>query len=259
MLTFDASIVGVGCEALWAELALGHVVLDDAGSPVGTGQSLAGVPALELDAGHVRRAPLVLEADADFGAAALVADADGGVVLDVALLARRARGPGARVLAGAGHAGLADRALRVSGAPAHRPRGAGQLAEGVDDQLGLALAAGLMVGGHALLVGLADGGVAAGGGAPARFAVQVGGAVAVGLAAAVGGAGGGLGLAPQVEPAADVGLARVALGALAAGEVVDDAAEGVLAAGGAEGARVDALAGFAELVQRTVRVDSARN
>ena len=54
-------------------------------------------------------------------------------------------------------------------------------------------------------------------------------------------------------------MAGVALGAFAAWEVVDHPAEGVLAAGGAEGAGVDALAGFAKLVQRAVGVDRARH
>lgn len=56
-----------------------------------------------------------------------------------------------------------------------------------------------------------------------------------------------------------MGLAGVALWALAAREVVDHPAEGVLAAGGAEGAWVDALAGFAQLVDRAVGVDRAGN
>ena len=52
-------------------------------------------------------------------------------------------------------------------------------------------------------------------------------------------------------------MAGVALGAFAAWEVVDHPAEGVLAAGGSEGARVDALAGLAKLVERAVRVHRA--
>lgn len=198
-LTFDASIVGVCLEPSRAELALSHVVLDDTGRPVGAGQSLAGVFALEVDARHVGRATLVLETNADLGAAALVTHADWGVVVHVALLAWGAGGPGAGVLAGAGDAGLGDGAVRVPGAPSHQPGRAGQLAEGVDDQLGLALAAGLVAGRHALLVALADGGVAARAGAPAGLAVEVVWAVPAGLAAAVwAGAGAGLGLAPEV-------------------------------------------------------------
>ena len=113
LLTFDASVVGVGLEPSRAELALGQVVLNQAGGPVGARQTLAGVSALELDAGHVRGAPLILEADADFGAAGLVALANGSMVCHPAFLSWRAGRGSARVLAGARDASLADGAFRA--------------------------------------------------------------------------------------------------------------------------------------------------
>ena len=116
-----------------------------------------------------------------------------------------------------------------------------------------------MVGSHALLVVLADGSVSAGAGAAPGVAVEVGGAVQVGLAGARGGRSWrhDRTLASEVQAAPHVRLSGVAFRALAPWEVVDHPAEGVLAAGGSEGARVDALAGLAKLVERTVRVHRA--
>ena len=115
--TFDASVVGVSLEPCWAELADCLMVLDHAGGAVPAGDAVAGVHTLELLAGHVGRAAGVLQADADFRGAGLVADAERDVIGHGALLSSWAGGGGARGLAGPGHAGLGHRALLVGFAP----------------------------------------------------------------------------------------------------------------------------------------------
>ena len=64
-------------------------------------------------------------------------------------------------------------------------------------------------------------------------------------------------LASVLGPAGDGGVADVALGAVAADLVVDDGAEGVAAAGAAQGAGILADAANARLVVGTIRVGVA--
>ena len=127
-----------------------------AGRIVRTLLPLARVHTLEVLACQVLRAALVSQADRHRGAAAVCADAVGPVVLHLAFLAGCAQTGAARVLAGAGVAGLVGRTVAVLTA-FHLAVRAGQCPLLVDHEAVLALTRGLVVGHHALLVGVAAG------------------------------------------------------------------------------------------------------
>ena len=93
------------------------MVLDEAGRVARALRAFARVNALEVPAGLVGRAAAVLQADG--GLALLGAHAHGLVLQDPARLVLGAERGVARVLAGAGHTRVAQRALRVCRA-AHR-------------------------------------------------------------------------------------------------------------------------------------------
>jgi len=225
------------------------VVLDDARGVAGTALALARVDAAVVDARLVGGAAAVLQADGHAGLALLVAHADGLVLQHLAGLAGGAVAGLAGVLAGVVDAGEVDRTFGV--APAgHLPFRAGQVSGGGDDQLVLASAGGLVAPRHALLVGVANGGVAARGVALPAVAVEA--CVAVVIVRALLACGGllydragalGIGLA------LDVGLAHETLRALAPWPVQDNPTDGVLSAGRPQGAGILAGATVAGFVQ----------
>jgi hypothetical protein len=261
--TFDASIVGIRGEARRTKLAHSLVILHLAGRPIRTLLLLAGVAALIADAGQVAGAAPVLQTDGDRRVAALHTHAHRLVVQHLALLPLGAQlvGLAARTAALTGlAAGLVGGAVAVLATLRLAVR-TGQRPLVVDNQAVLALTHRLVVGHHALLVALAEQRAA---GVETLAGVAVAGrhsaAIAVLLTAAdrrlffffddghrTGGAGG-------VEATADMRLADVALGALAARLVQHHATDGVVAAGCPPAAGVHAAARQAGQVGGAVRV-----
>ena len=148
------AIVGVRHKSLWTEFTNGLVVLHYAGSVAGTHLALAGVLALEVDAGLVPGAASVLQADGDRGSAAGGADTEGLVLQHLTLLARSTLVPVARVDTPAGVAGLVAGTLVMTPA-LHLTVWTGEGPGLVDHQAVLALADRLVAGHRALLVTLA--------------------------------------------------------------------------------------------------------
>ncbi len=252
-----AAIVLIHDKSWRAELADGDVVFHDARGSSRTGQAMAGIHALVGDAGQVGRASLIPQADGDLGLTVLVAHAEGLVVQHLAPLPLRTDGVEAGVLAGAANAGLGGGALLVIATGWDVERGAAELALGIDHQLLPAHAGGLVVGSGALLV--RSGADVPEAGIPADAAVAEQGLGAVGVSGALLPAGGRRlrtrrSRALFVRLALDVGPAHEALGALAAGHVEDDGAEGVGAAGRAHGAGVATDAANTSLVNGAIAV-----
>ncbi len=182
----QAAVVLVDGVPWRAELADCLVVLDDAGRSVVALPPHAGVHALVVLAGQVRRAALVPQADLGLGLAALVALAQRLVVKNNALLPGRARVFAARVAtAAAVQAGQVAGALRVvvalrrSLVPGPGGGRAGELSPGVKGELVLADAGGSVLGGLAALVRRRTGVSSAGVSAGAAVALERGVAVAV--------------------------------------------------------------------------------
>lgn len=197
----------------------------------------AGVDAPVVPAGLIGRAAAVPQADRQGRIAVANADADGLVVQDLAALVLGTGRLGAhvaRVLALAIDAGGVGRTVKVLVA-GRRIRGAGELAQFVNDEAVLADAHGLMVPDLAALVHLAavlevGAGIAAFPGL--SVAGQPGRAVAVRGAADAGHRGPGTDrVALGVRVAGRLRHADVALGTGAAGLVQDDPAKGVDATG----------------------------
>jgi hypothetical protein len=157
---FDTAVVLVNRESWRAELADRDVVLDYTGGVSGAALSKARVDALVVDAGLGGGAATVLETDRHAGLALLVAHADGLVLQDLARLASRTGSSLAGVLAGAVDASQVDGTFGITPA-GHLSFRTGQISGRRDDQLVLASTGGLVVPGDALLVGVADGSVAA--------------------------------------------------------------------------------------------------
>ena len=253
----NTPIVGVSHIARGTEFTDGLMVLHYTGSVAGADLALAGVGALEVDAGLVPGAAPVLQTDGDRGGTARGADTEGFVLQHLTLLAHPAQ-PGlvAGVDTAARLTGLVTGTLRVSPTLQLSVR-TGEVPGLAHHQAVLAPTDGL-VGGHlALLVAVAGEprtgvdtlpGLSVAGGRDGAALVSL--TAQVGLRQGVGGAGG-------VRPAGNVRSASVALRTLAPGLVHHHRTDGILATGSSEAAGVNTTASPAGLSDGTIEISSA--
>ena len=257
LFTLNTPVVGVSHKAGGTEFTDGLMVLHNTGSVAGTDLALAGVGALEVDAGLVPGTAPVLQTDGDGGGAARGADTEGLVLQHLTLLPHPAQ---AGLVAGVdtppGLAGLVARALGVTTALRLSVR-AGQVAGLADHQAVLAPTDGL-VGGHLALLVTVAGEPRAGVHTLPGLSVagRRHGAALVSLTAQVrlrlgaGGAGG-------VRSAGDVRSACVTLRTLTAGLVEHHSTDGILATGSSQAAGVNTPASPAGLSDGTIEISSA--
>jgi hypothetical protein len=263
LITFHASVLSVRHKAGGTELADGFVFLHVAGR-VGRASGVgAGVEATIISAGQISGAAAIPEADRERGVAVAYAYADRPVIHDLAALVLGTGGLGPRE---AGILALAVDAGRVRGtvevlAADGGVRGAGELAELVNDEAVLADAHRPVVAHLAPLVHLAAV-LEVGAGVAALAGLRVAGEAR--RAVAIRGAADARHRGPRayrvalgVRVARRLGHADVALGTGAPRLVQHHPAEGVYAAGPPQGARVQALGVYARLLVRALGVGCA--